>query len=117
MNVLVVLRVTLEAGVQVASQHDADLNGAKGFGDACEFHVNLQNCGFELLRIESGEDVVQQVDDGERDAAAERRPEQAPGLFVATPERVQRLSRQLSANPIAAGATSLISMSRKVISV
>jgi hypothetical protein len=40
-NVLVILRVTLEAGVQVSSQQDADLNGAKGFGDACQFHVNL----------------------------------------------------------------------------
>ena len=42
MNVLVISRVTFEDGIQVASQHDADLNGAKGFGDACEFHVNLQ---------------------------------------------------------------------------
>ncbi len=39
------LRVTLKFGVEVASKHDADLNGAKGLGDACEFHVNLQNCG------------------------------------------------------------------------
>ena len=37
-NVLVILCVTLEAGVQVSSQHDADLNGAKGLADACEFH-------------------------------------------------------------------------------
>jgi hypothetical protein len=43
MDVLIILRVTFEAGVQVASQHDADLNGAKGFGDASEFHVNLHN--------------------------------------------------------------------------
>ncbi len=44
-NVLVVARVAFEAGVEVASEHDADLNGAKWLADACEFHVNLQNCG------------------------------------------------------------------------
>ncbi len=71
MDVLVILRVTFEAGVQVASQHDADLNGAKGFGDACEFHVNLQNSEFESLRIESRENVIQEVDDYECGAAAD----------------------------------------------
>ena len=75
MNVLVVLRVAFEAGVEVTSQHDSDLNGAKGFGDACESHIDLQNGEFELPRIESGEEVVQEVNDGERDAAAERRAE------------------------------------------
>ena len=44
-DVLVVTRVAIEGGVEVASQHDANLNGTKRLGDACEFHVNLQNCG------------------------------------------------------------------------
>jgi hypothetical protein len=45
MNVRLILRVTLEVGVEVASQHDADLNGAKGLGDACEFHIDLHKLG------------------------------------------------------------------------
>jgi hypothetical protein len=47
-NVLIVLSVTLEGGVQVAGEHDAYLNGAKGPGEACELHMNLQNCRVEL---------------------------------------------------------------------
>src|SRR5216684_1184223 len=43
MYVLVVLRVAFEACVQVARQHDADLNGAKCLGDACEFHIRPSN--------------------------------------------------------------------------
>jgi hypothetical protein len=43
MDVLIVSRVTVEAGIQVATEHDADLNGAKGLGDACEFHLVLRN--------------------------------------------------------------------------
>lgn len=89
MDVLIVSRVTLEACVEIAAKHDADLNGAKGFGDACEFHVNLQTAEFELLRIESGKDVVQEINDGERDAAAERGPEQSASMFVATAKRVE----------------------------
>jgi hypothetical protein len=45
MDVLVIARVPFEAGVEVASEHDADLNGAEGFGDACEFHFEPPNSG------------------------------------------------------------------------
>jgi hypothetical protein len=47
-NVLLVLRVALEAGVQVASQHDSNLHGAKRSADACEFHLNLKTAGFRI---------------------------------------------------------------------
>jgi hypothetical protein len=70
MNVLVKAGVTFEASVEVASEQDAQLNGAEWFVDACEFHLNLQAGKFELLRIESAKDVIQQVDDCERDTAA-----------------------------------------------
>jgi hypothetical protein len=48
MEVLVIPRVEFNAGVEVASQHDAYLNGAKRLGDAGEFHVNLQGCGVRV---------------------------------------------------------------------
>jgi hypothetical protein len=63
MNVLVKAGVAFEASVEVASKHDAQLNGAKWFVDACEFHLNLQAGDLEFLRIESGKDVIQQLDD------------------------------------------------------
>jgi hypothetical protein len=71
MDVLIVPRIAFNAGVEVAIQHDAHLNGTKGFRDACEFHIDLLTAEFGLLGIESGEDVIQQVNDGERDAAAD----------------------------------------------
>jgi hypothetical protein len=49
-NALVILCVTLEGCIQVASEHDADLNGAKGFGDACEFHSDLHKLASEMIR-------------------------------------------------------------------
>jgi hypothetical protein len=49
MDMFIVAGVALEASVQVASQHDSDLLGAKGLADACEFHIEPTNCGV-LLR-------------------------------------------------------------------
>ena len=42
-----------------------------------------------MLRIESGEDVIQQVDDDERDAAADSGSDQATGVLVVPSKRVE----------------------------
>ena len=49
MNVFVVAGVVVKAGVQVAGQHDTDLDGAKGLGYACELNVNLQTAELSCL--------------------------------------------------------------------
>jgi hypothetical protein len=45
MNVLVTAGVAFEASVEVASEHDAQLNGAEWFVDACEFQFEPPSRG------------------------------------------------------------------------
>lgn len=45
MNVRVTMGVAFEAGVEVASEHDAQLNGAEWFADACEFQFEPPSRG------------------------------------------------------------------------
>ena len=42
-----------------------------------------------MLRIESGKDVIQQVDDYERDATADSGSDQTPGLLVVPSKRIE----------------------------
>ena len=44
-NVLVIARVTLERGFQLACKRDADLHRTEWFGDATEFHNDLRAPG------------------------------------------------------------------------
>jgi hypothetical protein len=90
MDVLVVPRVAFKTGVEVASEHDAYLNVAKGLADACEFHLESpKERSLGCLRIESGENVIQQVDHDQRDAAADSRAQQSTCLLGVASERVE----------------------------
>src|SRR5271167_3293257 len=53
------------------------------------FILNLQTAGCELFRIGLREDVIQQVNDKESDAAADSRSDQATGLLVVASKRVE----------------------------
>jgi hypothetical protein len=87
MNVRVILRVTLEVGVEVASQHDADLNGAKGLGDVCEFHIDLHKIGLWNNSSEWKE-IRQEADSDERSATRKPASQQTARELPAS-KRVQ----------------------------
>jgi len=54
----------------------------RGFVIRASFILNLQTAEFVLLGTESGGDVIEEVNYGERDATAEPRTEQPPSLLI-----------------------------------